>query len=382
MFYPGFFKYMKFCLYLPVGIGWLIGLLVTTSVIAQTGNNLEISILPGNLKCGGGTDGFFRILPKKGIPPVKYVWNCAACNLTGNATLAQFSQPFDIEKLPAGKYTFTFTDAVGASLIETSELTQPDKIIAVIKAEGDKCLGQNFGKVAIERISGGVPPYLFAFNGGNPGNLMQWNNLASGQYFLDIIDAAGCIKKEGAVLPLGVSFVFNVGNDTTIFSGDTLRIVPTASRKLDSLHWSPQQFTVPSGDGATLLFPKSSTTFQVFAADTNGCGASDRITVQVRNKRRIFAPNIFAPAAVHAENAVFFLSGSGGIETVEYLKVVDRDGRLWFDRRNFPVNAPSEGWQGDYQGDKAPSGIYIWIAEVRYTNGRSDVFTGDVTLVR
>lgn len=370
---------MKFCFLLSVVFWWLAG---ASSIDAQTGTGLEITILPGHLKCGGGTDGFFKLIPKKGKPPVKYVWNCPACSLTGSGTLEQFPQPFNLENLPAGQYSFTFTDASGITLIEQAELQQPEPIIARIQADGDKCLGQNFGKISIESVSGGVPPYLFVFNGGFPGTQKSWENLASGQYFMDIIDASGCIKKEGAVLPLGVAFVLNLSKDTTIFSGDTIPISFKTSRPVETLHWNPPQFASTARDGSTLLFPLQTTTFQAFAVDTNGCGASDRITIQVRNKRNVFAPNIFAPAATQTENTAFFLSGSGGIETIEYLRIFDRVGRLWFEQYNFAIGNPADGWHGDYQGDKAPSGVYVWEARVRYTNGRWEHLTGDVTLLR
>jgi hypothetical protein len=349
---------------------------------AQSGAEVEVTILPGSPKCGGRKEGFFRLLPKKGTPPIQYVWSCPACPATGSGNINQVPLPIDIENLSAGKYSFTFTDATGKVLTESAELTEPDPIDIKLNVQGDKCFGQNFGKVVIESVKGGVPPYLYAFNNGAPDTQTSWNNLASGQYFLEVIDAANCIQKAGIVLPLGVSFIFNLGRDTTIFSGDTIRLLPTASRSLYSLTLEPRAFTAPDSNGYTLLFPAGNTTFRAIATDSNGCEATDRLNVRVRTKRTVYGPNIFAITATNPDNAAFTLSGSGGIETISRLRIYDRIGRVWFDQRNFPINDNTNGWRGTYNGDLAPAGVYVWVAEVQYTNGRSDVFTGDVTLLR
>lgn len=350
-------------------------------VQAQPG--ILVDILPAPPVCGGASTGFFRLQPRKASPPLRYSWRCAGCNLTGNGTFDAFPLSVNVENLPAGQYDFTFTDATGAMIKVSEELTQPPPIVARVVAEGDKCLGQNFGKVVVENVSGGHPPYRFAFNGGAPDQQKIWQNLASGQYFLDIIDSTGCIHTEGIVLPLGVAFEFGLGQDTTIFSGDTLLLSPDASNRLKNIQWLPSEFATQNPDGTVALFPLLTTTFQATATDVYNCDATDRITIRVRNKRLIYAPNVFSPNAVaNPQNRVFFLSANGGVATIETLRVFDKDGRLWFEGRRLAPDNAAEGWRGDHAGTDAPAGVYVWVADLRYTNGRSDILTGEVTLIR
>jgi hypothetical protein len=360
-----------------------LSVLLGSTLLLPAQSAIVVDILPAPPKCGGSPTGYFRLQPKKAKPPLRYAWRCMGCNGAGNGSFDAFPLSVDIENLSAGQYKFTFTDATGSSVEQTVELIQPTPIVARVVAEGDKCLGQNFGRISVESIGGGHPPYQFAFNGGLPDQQRRWNNLASGQYFLDIIDSVGCIHKEGIVLPLGVAFEFGLGKDTTIFSGDTLLITPEASNRLKNIHWNPKEFVRENRDGSIALFPLLTTTFQAVATDIYQCDATERLTVRVRNKRVIYAPNVFAPTkATNPQNGVFYLSANGGVATIEYLRIFDRDGRMWFDGRRLLPDTPAEGWRGDDGGTEAPAGVYIWVAELRYTNGRTDVLTGEVSLLR
>ena len=48
--------------------------------------------------------------------------------------------------------------------------------------------------------------------------------------------------------------------------------------------------------------------------------------------------------------------------------------------------APDAGgaiiWDGRYRGRSAPSGVYIYIIEIEFTDGEKLVYRGDLTLIR
>ena len=47
----------------------------------------------------------------------------------------------------------------------------------------------------------------------------------------------------------------------------------------------------------------------------------------------------------------------------------------------FPA-AETEGWDGYFKGREAPAGVYVFIAEVTYIDGRKEQIKGDFTLIR
>ncbi|WP_431217288.1 gliding motility-associated C-terminal domain-containing protein [Puia sp. P3] len=48
---------------------------------------------------------------------------------------------------------------------------------------------------------------------------------------------------------------------------------------------------------------------------------------------------------------------------MQSLRVFNRWGQLVFERRDFPANNPTLGWDGNINGRPAPVDAYIYIAE-------------------
>ncbi|WP_420319217.1 PKD domain-containing protein [Ekhidna sp.] len=48
----------------------------------------------------------------------------------------------------------------------------------------------------------------------------------------------------------------------------------------------------------------------------------------------------------------------------------------------FESSSQNKGWDGYYKSKLAPSGVYVYKLEIRYSDGRDDVKVGDVTLIR
>jgi hypothetical protein len=55
---------------------------------------------------------------------------------------------------------------------------------------------------------------------------------------------------------------------------------------------------------------------------------------------------------------------------------------LVFERRDIQPNQTAEGWDGDYRGALAQPGVYLWVVEVEYADGLTEVFKGQTTLIR
>jgi hypothetical protein len=190
------------------------------------------------------------------------------------------------------------------------------------------------------------------------------------------------VKTEAVILPSGLEFILTLSNDTTMLSGDTLRLLYATDPPADTLIWQPAQGVQVISPTEMLFFPTFSTTYQVTAVNADGCLAEGAIRITVSRDRDTYVPNVFAPAAQNVDNRRFTVFGSAGIRTVALFQVFDRFGRLWFENRNFPVNDPAAGWDGAQATEEAPVGVYLWRAVVQYTDGREIKLQGDVTVVR
>jgi gliding motility-associated-like protein len=88
----------------------------------------------------------------------------------------------------------------------------------------------------------------------------------------------------------------------------------------------------------------------------------------------IYIPNIFSPNNDN-QNDVFYVRGEG-IASL-HLLIYNRWGN-----KVFESNDITQGWDGTQHGQKCESGVYIYRAEITFTNGETITKRGDITLVR
>ena len=96
---------------------------------------------------------------------------------------------------------------------------------------------------------------------------------------------------------------------------------------------------------------------------------------------RVFVPNAFSPNG-DGMNDVLILFSPGDVQQVKSFRIFDRWGELVFNRQNFLPNYAVNGWDGRFQGQKMGLGVYVYMAEVLLIDGRIEVVSGDVTLIR
>ncbi|MEO6760044.1 MAG: hypothetical protein ABIO24_11375 [Saprospiraceae bacterium] len=352
--------------------GWL---------LAQMGT-VQANIQGTDATCFDRNDGIFRVKLLAGTVPVIFSFKNNVNGAIGYRAFANVGQTVVLDSLFRGDYTFTFFEADGKKTILSGNLNSPPLLTAAFSAQGDKCFGENAGQLAVTSVAGGVNPYRYALDNNPAGTQSFWTNLTPGPYFLTVVDAVGCTRQAGAFLPVGTQFILDVGADTSIFSGDTLRYQLAANQVLASVSWSPSRYAQPIGADAVVLSPFSTTTFHAYATDTAGCVATDEVTVIVHRLRNVYLPNVFAPDSHDPVNRTFTVFTGGGVDRVESLRIFDQAARLMFLREQFAPNDPDQGWDGNFQGKRLLAGVFVYQAVVRYTDGRTEEFTGDLTLLR
>lgn len=241
------------------------------------------------------------------------------------------------------------------------------------------CYGETDGSVKIDSIQGGTPPFSYSIDNQAFTPSTVFTSLTPGTHTLLIQDANGCEYETSFVIEEPEEFLVDLGPDTTIHLGATVLLT------LDNLVTDPDRVKQTKITPATLIFPDTLTPtysfrYQVEVIDSNGCRAKDERFIIVDRERWVYIPNVFNPNS--DDNNLVMVFGGEDVERVELFQVYDRWGTALHEFRGFKPNDPVAGWDGRYKGQELTPAVFVYYAKVLFKDGETEIFKGDVTLVR
>ena len=68
--------------------------------------------------------------------------------------------------------------------------------------------------------------------------------------------------------------------------------------------------------------------------------------------------------------------------SISSFRIFNRWGDLVFEKENLIPNMETEGWDGYFNNEKMQNGVYIYIVEIEFIDGETEVFKGDITLMK
>jgi gliding motility-associated-like protein len=155
------------------------------------------------------------------------------------------------------------------------------------------------------------------------------------------------------------------------------------------------EFTWIFGDGNTstenspIHVYQSVGTFDVTLIANNEYNCPDTLTVDdavlVDIGGYIGFPNAFTPDPAGSSGGAYdptrlnndvFFPVFAGVDEYQ-LQIYNRWGELLYESQDVNV-----GWDGYYRGQLAPQGVYVWRAQVTFTDGKQVIRAGDLTLLR
>ncbi len=323
--------------------------------------------------CPLTNDGSIVLTPIGGITPINAVWSNGATGLSNN-------------NLVAGTYSVTLTDQIGCTYTETYTLIAPPELGIDFTIESPTCIGDRDGSITITGINGGAGPFALSLN-----NIaVQTTNtfpvilpdLSSGVQLIGVEDANGCMSDVEAIIINPVAINVSLGPDVSIHLGESVVLQGNLNfMNLATFTWSPTSYLSPSDSLTTLATPVTTTRYLLIATDDNGCSTSDDILVTVDKKIRVYIPNVILPTSDILNDQITVYAGSE-VALVRSMRIYDRWGEMLFENLNFLPNDPQFGWSGKAKGQDVNPGVYVYAVEVEYTNGETEIFSGDVTVVR
>lgn len=195
--------------------------------------------------------------------------------------------------------------------------------------------------------------------------------LESTSYLVEVFDGQ-CKDTATVAVNVWPAPPVTAGQDITIKSGAQVRLSASGA---SNYTWSPETGLSCVECPNPVLFPDTTSDFIVTGTDANGCSASDTITVDVIQPCPFYIPNAFKPESETNNNAFGVFSPTLQAEGF-LLRIYSRWGELVFESTN-----PQISWQGQYEGNMAQSGVYVYQLEMN-TCGEQVKKSGTFTLIR
>ena len=285
-----------------------------------------------------------------------------------------------------GVYTLSVTNTINGCVASSDATVTEDMDIpqnANFEITSPLCHGEYNGSIQVTEVFGGEPPYQFSFN--NSGSFADYDellNLGAGSYSVAVRDASGCEWETVIVIEDPDLVVVELGDDIHIELGEEVELEAQTNIPMSDLaevEWISSD-SIPCADCLVLdLSPIETSGYAVTLTTENGCVTEDDVLIFVENKKRIFIPNAFSPDN-DGNNDVFMIYGGIGVEEVEEFMIFNRWGELIFEQNHFQTNDPVYGWNGFYRGKKLNPAVFVYFAKIKYLNGESEIFKGDLFL--
>lgn len=334
----------------------------------------EVNVSPPN--CQGQASGILTLDVTGGITPYQFEWS-------------RNGQPFNestatINGLLPGLYAYTVTDATGCSISQDS-IALPDvpPINFQVETVNPDCPGEATGLIEFSGLSGSTSPYTFALNGGAGQTEPVFEGLASGLYEVTITNSNNCDTTISLTLaePNALSVDLLAQPNPASF-GDSVQLEIISNGPIDP---ALSTFQWVADSGAVLscttcpnprLLATSSVDVELTLTLEGGCTYSAELFLQVDGTRQVYIPNAFSPNEDGINDRFEIYPGAGIAEVLNF-QVYDRWGGLVFEAKD-GVSA----WDGTTRGETTAAGVYAYIVQVRWVDGFTTLYEGEVQLFR
>ena len=290
-----------------------------------------------------------------------------------------------------GTHTLVYEYMEGINCVFSEELTVKvqEAPMPAISLTPISCYGESDGSIIINSVTGGQAPYLFSLNGSPFSDITTFTQLEPATYEVYVLDANGCENMLTFNMEqpqeLNVELVVSIEGDNNVITlGELVTMTGVATVPEDSLEmvqWEPAEIVSCDTCLQTTTEPIQQTTF-ILTIEDNGCMDSDEVTIYVSKERNVFVPNAFSPNGDNLNDQFMIYADNKQVVKVNSFLVFNRWGETVHQYFDFPPNDPTYGWQGTFKGEKLNPGVFTWFAEIEFTDGVTQMFEGDVILVK
>ncbi|NBC10019.1 MAG: T9SS type B sorting domain-containing protein [Bacteroidetes bacterium] len=324
------------------------------------------------ISCGGEADGVLAAVAEGPGQNFTYNWS-------NGSTEAQAGN------LLTGGYSLTVANEKGCSDTAAFFLPEPSPLSFQATAEALTCPGgDRSGRIEIDSVSGGTPPYAYALDGVLFGSNPVFAGLFAGSYTVVVQDSRGCEAESTQEVAPAPALTVDAGTYGELQLGDSLQLTGQAAGGTDLVFtWTAQDSSRQRYDGAKVTVqPLMSTAYVLEVVDSVSlCRASDTVFLKVVTNRRVYVPNAFSPND-DGVNDRFFVYTDDAALRLHKLQVFARNGSLVYEAVDLPPNADLQGWDGTFRGERLDPGVFVYLAEIEFVDGKTEIFKGEIVLMR
>ncbi|MBS1619890.1 MAG: gliding motility-associated C-terminal domain-containing protein [Bacteroidetes bacterium] len=323
---------------------------------------LSVSATAQQQSCGSIVDGSVSLQASGGTPGYSYQWTPLS---SSSSTLSGLS---------AGTYFYTVTDSHSCTDTGSSVVTIAATVLSNPTISEPLCQTFSDGSITLHP-SGGTPDYTYAWSNGALANINS--SLAAGYYYLTITDARGCSSVDTFRLSYQKDVTVEAGPDQTIELGTSAQLNAVLTGDASSYIWTPDYNLTCTTCLAPQATPLQTTSYIISVSDTDGCKASDTLTIFLHKPYHLYVPNAFTPNS-DGTNDYFEVYGNKASWKYLDVKIFNRWGEKVFDSNDLDFR-----WNGYYKGALQEPNVYVYVLNVTFIDGYSTgVAKGSLTLIR
>lgn len=399
------------------------GCALSTEFNVTQNNPVILQGIIGTATCGVSLDGSIRVTADGGVTPYQYQWNFGettnqltrlnpgvyqitatdrffcqgVARFVVNPGPQIFSQRIDTIcagfhlrvgnsiYTVSGNYQDTLKTYKGCDSIVLTALTVNPPLQFSLSAVSPGCFGQNNGIITISGLNS-KSPYSLSLNGQNVSGLTT-DQLAAGNYIAKVTDGYGCFTEKGTALSNPKRIELEAGRDSLIKIGDSVLFQAISNlnpNEIKNIRWNSDQGLICDHCTTALLKPRKDQTIVVTLENNSGCKITDQFTLKVDNDFKVFAPNVLYVNSLtgNDQNSRFTLFSDQQVAEIEYLRIFNRFGAVVFETKNIQPGDLTAGWDGLVNNQPAESGVYVFVARIRFADESVQTKSGDITVIR
>ena len=192
------------------------------------------------------------------------------------------------------------------------------------------------------------------------------------QFYVYGSDSVGCLDTGLVKVTVRPRAIIEMPDSVTIYPGERYQMDPGGNCMYYS--WFPPLGLSNADISNPWASPVVNTRYILQASTEAGCTASDSINVLIMNDSYLDMPNAFTPGS--RTNGRLQIVRRGVADLKRFV-VYNRWGTKVFETTDI-----NEGWDGTYNGEMQPIGVYIYTIEAITPSGATFSKQGNVTLIR
>ncbi len=184
------------------------------------------------------------------------------------------------------------------------------------------------------------------------------------------LDTNGCRDTQIAKVVVKPRAIIDLPESVKLYPGESYQMHPGGNAIVYS--WFPNAGLSDADVADPVAKPEVNTRYIVKAKTENGCTTVDSIEVLVMPDSYIDVPNAFTPGNKSVLKAVRV-----GDATLKNFSIYNRWGIKVFETADI-----NSGWDGTYNGEAQPMGVYVYTIEAVTPAGRRFNKQGNITVIR